>query len=40
MIYLLTAIGFSTGGSKSLHTNNIQNNTKNNQTTQITKQHK
>ena len=35
MIYLLTAIGLSPGGSIHLHTNNTQNNTKNNQTTQI-----
>jgi hypothetical protein len=35
MIYLLTAIGLSPGGSTHLHTNNTQNNT-NNRTTQIT----
>ena len=28
MIYLLTAIGLSPGGSTHLHTNNTQNNTK------------
>jgi hypothetical protein len=36
MIYLLTVIGLSPGGSTHLHTNNIQNNTNNNRTTQIT----
>jgi len=36
MIYLLTAIGLSPGGSTHSNTNNIQNNTNNNQTTQIT----
>jgi hypothetical protein len=36
MIYLLTAIGLSPGGSRHLHTNNTQNNTNNNRTTQIT----
>ena len=36
MIYLLTAIGLSPGGSIHLHTNNTQNNTNNNGTTQIT----
>jgi len=36
MIYLLTVIGLSAGGSTHLHTNNTQNNTNNNQTTQIT----
>ena len=36
MIYLLTAVGLSPGGSTHLHTNNTQNNTNNNQTTQIT----
>ena len=36
MIYLLTAIGLSPGGSTHLHTNNRQNNTNNNRTTQIT----
>jgi hypothetical protein len=36
MIYLLTAIGLSAGGSTHLHTNNTQNNTNNNRTTQIT----
>jgi hypothetical protein len=36
MIYLLTAIGFSPGGSTHLHTNNTQSNTNNNRTTQIT----
>jgi hypothetical protein len=35
MIYLLTAIGLSTGGSKNLHTNNTENNTNNNRSTQI-----
>jgi cyclopropane fatty-acyl-phospholipid synthase-like methyltransferase len=35
MIYLLTAVVLSPGGSTHLHTNNIQNNTNNNQTTQI-----
>ena len=35
MIYLLTAIGLSPGGSTHLHTNNTQNNTNNNRTTQI-----
>ena len=34
LIYLLTAIGLSPGGSTHLHTNNTQNNT-NNRTTQI-----
>jgi hypothetical protein len=33
MIYLLTAIGLSPGGSTHLHTNTTQNNTNNNQTT-------
>jgi hypothetical protein len=33
MIYLLTAIGLSPGGSTHLHTNTTQNNTHNNQTT-------
>jgi hypothetical protein len=36
MIYLLTALGLSPGGSTHLHTNNTQNNTSNNRTTQIT----
>jgi hypothetical protein len=36
MIYLLTAIGLSLGGSTHLHTNNTQSNTNNNRTTQIT----
>jgi hypothetical protein len=36
MIYLLTAIGLSSGGSTHLHTNNTQNNKNNNRTTQIT----
>jgi len=36
MIYLLTAIGLSPGGSTHLHTNNTQNNTNNNRATQIT----
>jgi hypothetical protein len=36
MIYLLTAIGLSPGGSTHLHTNNTQNNTDNNRTTKIT----
>jgi hypothetical protein len=35
MIYLLTAVGLSPGGSTHLHTNNKQNNTSNNRTTQI-----
>ena len=35
MIYLLTAIGLSPGGSTHLHTNNTKNNTNNNRTTQI-----
>ena len=36
MIYLLTAIGLSPGGSTHLHTNSTQNNTNNKRTTQIT----
>jgi hypothetical protein len=36
IIYLLTAVGLSPGGSNHLHTNNTQNNTNNNRTTQIT----
>jgi hypothetical protein len=36
MIYLLTAIGFSPGGSTHLHPNNTQNNRINKRTTQIT----
>jgi hypothetical protein len=36
IIYLLTAIGLSPGGSTHLHTNNTQNNTNKNRTTQIT----
>jgi hypothetical protein len=36
LIYLLTAVGLSPGGSTHLHTNNTQNNTDNNRTTQIT----
>ena len=36
MIYLLTAVWLSPGGSTRLHTNNTQNNTNNNRTTQIT----
>jgi hypothetical protein len=36
LIYLLTAIGLSPGGSTHLHTNNTQNNTNNNRKTQIT----
>ena len=36
MIYLLTAIGLSPGGSTHLHKNNTYNNTNNNWTTQIT----
>jgi hypothetical protein len=36
MIYLLTAIGLSPGGSTHLHTNNTWNNTNKNRTTQIT----
>ena len=35
MIYSLTAIRLSPGGSTHLHTNNTQNNTNNNRTTQI-----
>ena len=35
MIYLLTAVGLSPGGSTHLHTNNPQYNTNNNRTTQI-----
>ena len=35
MIYLLTAIGLSAGGSTHLHTNNTENNTNNNRKTQI-----
>jgi len=35
LIYLLTAIGLSPGGSTHLHTNNTQNNTNNNRTTQM-----
>jgi hypothetical protein len=33
MIYLLTAVGLSPGGSTHLHSNNTQNNTNNNRTT-------
>jgi len=41
MIYLLTEIGLSPGGSTHLQANNAQNNTNNNRTTQITtEQHK
>jgi hypothetical protein len=36
MIYLLTAVGLSPGGSTHLHTNNKQNSTNNNRTSQIT----
>jgi len=36
MIYLLTAIGLSPGGSTHLHINNTKNNTNNKRTTQIT----
>ena len=36
LIYLLTAIGLSHGGSTHLHTNNTQNNANNNRTTQVT----
>ena len=36
MIYLLTAIGLSPGGSTHLHTNNAKNNTNNNRTTRKT----
>jgi hypothetical protein len=36
MIYLLTAIGLSSGGSTHLHSNNRQDNTNNNRTKQIT----
>jgi hypothetical protein len=36
LIYLLTAIELSPGGSTHLHTNSTQNNTNNNRTTQLT----
>jgi hypothetical protein len=36
MIYLLTAVLLSPGGSTHLHTNNTRNNTNNNRTTRIT----
>jgi hypothetical protein len=36
LIYLLTAVGLSPGGSTRLHTNNTHNTTNNNRTTQIT----
>jgi hypothetical protein len=36
MIYLLTAVGLSPGGSTHLHTTNTQNNTNNSRITQIT----
>ena len=36
MIYFLTAVELSPGGSTHLHTNNTQNNTNNNRRTQIT----
>jgi hypothetical protein len=36
MIYLLTAVGLSPGGSMYLHTNSTQNNTNNNGTTHKT----
>ena len=36
LIYLLTAVELSTGGSTHLHTNSTQNNTNNNRTTQLT----
>jgi hypothetical protein len=36
LIYLLTTVGLSPGGSTQLHTNNTQNNTNNNRKTQIT----
>ena len=36
MIYLLTAIGWSRGGSTHLHTNNTENNTNKNRTKHIT----
>jgi hypothetical protein len=36
VIYLLTAVGLSRGGSTHLHTNSTQNKTNNNRTTQIT----
>jgi len=36
MIYILTAVGLSPGGSTNLHTNNKKNNTNNYRTTQIT----
>jgi len=36
MIYLLTAVGLSHGGSRHLHTNHTYNNTNNNRKTQIT----
>jgi hypothetical protein len=35
LIYLLTAVGLSPGGSTHLHTNNTQRNTNNNRKTQI-----
>ena len=35
MIYLLTAIGLSPGGSTHLHTNSTENNTNNNRKKQI-----
>jgi hypothetical protein len=35
LIYLLTAVGLSPGGSKHLRTNTTWNNTNNNRTTQI-----
>ena len=35
LIYLLTAVGLSPGGSIHLHTNSAKNNTNNNRTTQI-----
>jgi len=36
IIYLLTAIGLSPGGSTHLHTNNTQNNTNNKRKTHVT----
>jgi hypothetical protein len=36
IIYLLTAVGLSPGGSTHLHTSNTRNNTNNNRITQIT----
>jgi hypothetical protein len=36
ILYTLTTVGLSPGGSTHLHTNNTQKNTNNNRTTQIT----